>query len=80
MEEPGVDTTEEVAEPDRDPPELVTTAPEAVLAVSEVDKTMLVEPESLPLPVVEVRPEEDWTERREIAMAKTMSLCACLLL
>jgi len=80
VEEPGVDTIAEVAEPDKDTPELVTTDPEFVLVVSEVDKTMLVEPESLPVPVVEVRPEEDWTARREMAMAKTTSLCACLLL
>jgi len=59
VEEPGVDTTTELAEPDREVPELDAANPEVVLAVSEVDKTMLVEPETLPLPVVEVRPEED---------------------
>lgn len=74
MEEPRVDTIAELAEPDSEIPELVPAEPDAVFTTPEVDETMLDELESLLLPEVEVRPEDDWTARREMAMAKTMSL------
>jgi hypothetical protein len=69
-----VDAAAEPAEPEREIPELVTADPDVVLAAPKVNEAMLAERESLVLSGVGVGPEDGWTARREVAMAKSTSI------